>query len=92
MSNLPNDVTAILFEGTGPFTLPPIHQLTVSMTESHQALIQGLLPDVGDGMQRFVHIPLSLESAMLLLALLSAFRNAYDLPLPDGPISDTKLQ
>ena len=86
------DTTTIALNGVGPFTLPPLTDLTASMTEDGLALVQGTLPDAGDGRQRFVHIPMRTEYAMQLLVVLRALQKAYDLPIPKGQIVDTRYQ
>ena len=87
-----NEITAVLFKGSGPFSLPPIHHPKVAMTEDRMCMVTGLLPDAGDDTQRYVQFSMSLDSAMQLLALLQRFQKAYSLPLPTGTIEDRRLQ
>ena len=87
-----DDSTVTAFKGPGPFTLPDLTEITVSMTEDKMALIQGMLPEAGGEIQRFVHIPLSLKEAMRLKALLEHFQSVYDLPEPKGTVSERTFQ
>jgi len=87
-----DDTTASVFTGPGPFTLPNLTEITVTMTEDKMALIQGMLPHAQNETPMFVHIPLSLKETMRLKVLLQRFQDGYDLPEPKGTFSDKTFQ
>lgn len=86
-NNLPT--TTLQLDGPGPFSIPPLAQpIRVVLASDEMVIIEGNLPET----DKKIQVPLPLQDAMKLLAMLEKLRNALDLPLPEGRIAERHLQ
>jgi hypothetical protein len=81
--------TKLQLDGPGPFSIPPLAQpIRLVLAGEDTVIIEGGLP----GTDRRIQVPLVLDDAMKLMAMLEKLRIALDLPVPEGRIAERHIQ